>query len=111
MDRFSETYPTIRNIDRDEDGYPGELVAVLECQNCRASSERLTQSPLDDDFRVCDDCMEEIVAVMARELAEQPLTAELTDRDTAETLALLARAGCTRAEAAVWMNLIEERVA
>lgn len=108
MNRFTEDFPTYNNVDRDEDGYSDVLVAVLECQNCRQTADRLTQSPQDNDFLVCDECMEEIVAVMARELAEQPLTAELTDQDTAETMALLARAGCTRSEVAVWFQVFEE---
>ena len=93
MDRFSEDFLTYGNIDRDEDGYPEPGYRYpLECQNCTRTADRLTQSPDDEDFLVCDDCMEEIVRVNERATAE-----------------LLARAGCSAQESNAWTAQYEKK--
>jgi hypothetical protein len=46
-----------------------ESVAVLVCENCRESCERLTHVP-EWDYMGCDDCMEEAMIVLAREACE-----------------------------------------
>jgi hypothetical protein len=72
MDRFSEEFPTYGNVDRDEDGYPEPPYRYpLECDNCSQTADRLTQSPDDDAFLVCDDCMEEIVRVNDKKREEE----------------------------------------
>jgi hypothetical protein len=44
-------------------------VAVLTCQNCGQSCERVTLVP-EFEYMGCDECMEEALAVIAREQAE-----------------------------------------
>lgn len=44
-------------------------VAVLQCENCRHTCERLTHVP-EWDYMGCDDCVEEAFAVLAREACE-----------------------------------------
>ena len=46
-------------------------VAVLQCENCGQSCERVTHVP-EFDYMGCDDCMEEALAVIARE--QEPAT-------------------------------------
>jgi hypothetical protein len=43
-----------------------ESVAVLVCENCRESCDRLTHVP-EWDYMGCGDCMEEAMAVLERE--------------------------------------------
>lgn len=43
--------------------------AVLTCENCKAHVDRLTRVP-EWDYMGCDDCMEEALAVIAREACE-----------------------------------------
>ena len=43
--------------------------AVLTCGNCKAHADRLTLVP-EWDYMGCDDCMEEALAVIAREACE-----------------------------------------
>ena len=45
--------------------------AVLTCENCKAHADRLTRVP-EWDYMGCDDCMEEALAVIARE--QEPAT-------------------------------------
>jgi hypothetical protein len=45
-------------------------VAVSQCENCGRTGERLTHVP-EFDYMGCDDCMEEALAVIAREQAER----------------------------------------
>lgn len=72
-------------------------VAVNECRNCLQTADRLTASPLyDDNFLVCDDCMEEAVAITVKNAAR------------IATEGLLVRAGCTRAESAAYIAHFEE---
>jgi hypothetical protein len=55
-------------IDRDEDGFPDPPYSYpLECLNCGQTAERLTPAPYDEDFLLCDDCMEEALAVATAE--------------------------------------------
>lgn len=71
-------------------------VAVNACRNCLQTAERLTASPLyEDDFLVCDTCMEEAVEIEAK-------------RKRIATKHLLRRAGCTRAEEAAYIAVFEE---
>ena len=44
-------------------------VAVTVCENCGQTCERLTRVP-EFDYMGCDDCMEEALAVIAREACE-----------------------------------------
>ena len=44
-------------------------VAVLQCENCGQTCERVTHVP-EFDYMGCDDCMEEALAVIAREACE-----------------------------------------
>jgi hypothetical protein len=72
MDRMSELLPPAARRDRDEDGYPdaSHSEAINVCQNCRAHVERLTLVP-EFEYMGCDECMEEALAVIAREQAER----------------------------------------
>jgi hypothetical protein len=128
MDRFTEDFPTYSKIDRDEDGraelpepeqfacdgcgldYPMTALGAevepectcvqtdvdyFESRYCEAHGSRHRTSIL-----LCKACA-----------APEPEEVIVTDQDTADTLTLLAKAGCSRAEAAVWMSIIEERIA
>jgi ribosomal protein S27E len=44
-------------------------VAVLKCENCGTTGERLTRVP-EFDYMGCDECMEEALAIIARENCE-----------------------------------------
>jgi hypothetical protein len=44
-------------------------VAVLKCENCGQTGERLTRVP-EFDYMGCDECMEEALAIIARENCE-----------------------------------------
>jgi hypothetical protein len=98
--------------DRDEDGRPDPPYSAAGhiCENCRQVVEGLSWVE-GFEYWGCDDCHEEALREIARELAQDPEPVELVDQDTAQTLALLARAGCTRSEAALWMQVIEKKVA
>jgi len=76
-------------IDRNEDGSPDILdsVAILRCQNCGEVAERLTQIP-EFDYLGCDPCVEEAMAVIARETA------------------FLAETGCTLQEAEAFLAVV-----
>ena len=69
---MNELLPPAARRDRDEDGYPdaSHSEAINICQNCRKSAERLTRVP-EWDYMGCDECMEEALAVIAREQAER----------------------------------------
>ena len=59
-------------IDWDEGrdfGDASDSVAVLRCENCKAHADRLTRVP-EFDYMGCDECMEEALAVIARESCE-----------------------------------------
>lgn len=62
MDRFTEY------TSREESASHSE--AVLTCQNCGQSAERLTLVP-EFEYMGCDECMEEALAVIAREQVER----------------------------------------
>jgi hypothetical protein len=56
-------------IDWDEGrdfGDASSSFAVLQCENCRCTCERVTRVP-EFDYMGCDECMEEALAVIARE--------------------------------------------
>lgn len=95
MDRFPETTFTYGNFDLDEDGCLSEPVYQPEeesgpimsladcylrnqCNNCLETAERLTASPDDEEFLLCDECMEEAVAIQARRVPVlMPITSEV----------------------------------
>jgi hypothetical protein len=63
----------IEYIDWDEGrdfGDASSSVAVNVCENCRQPAERLTLVP-EFEYMGCDECMEEALAVIAREQAER----------------------------------------
>ncbi len=85
MDRMQER--TAR-----EESRPAEYSeAVNICQNCHQAVERLTLVP-EFLYMGCDDCMEEALAVIAREALELPRREMLTE------------AGCTPAETAAFIR-------
>jgi hypothetical protein len=59
-------------IDWDEgrDFAAAPSAAVDRCENCGRTGERLTRVP-EFDYMGCDDCMEEALAVIARENEER----------------------------------------
>lgn len=44
---------------------------VMTCGNCTQTAERLTESPDDENFLLCDTCMEEAVEIEAKKQAER----------------------------------------
>lgn len=75
-------------LDRNEDGSPDILasVAVHICENCRQSAQRLTLVP-EFEYMGCDDCMEDAMAVLAKERE------------------FLAETGCTTQEAEAFISM------
>lgn len=99
MDRFNESpFPAAR-FDRDEDGYP-ELPAdffgaVLVCEHCGCTAERLSTMPaykLSPPLQACDQCMEEDAIEREREALELPRREMLTE------------AGCTQAQSDAYIR-------
>jgi len=76
-------------IDRNEDGSPdyAEPFHGNTCQNCGRDVTRLTLVP-EFEYMGCDDCMEEALAVIAKEAA------------------FLAETGCTVAESEAFLAVV-----
>jgi len=110
-DRFSETFGTYNRRDRDEDGFTEPIFSAAGhiCENCLKAVERLSWVE-GWEYWGCDECHEEAIQEVAREMAEIRQL-ELADQDTAETLSLLARSGCTLTETALWIKVIDKEVA
>lgn len=78
-------------------GHPLYTLAVAVCSNCTQSAERLTPSPADEKFLMCDECMESAEASRAAE----------AKAEADQTLDLLVRAGCTSAETSAYIREFE----
>ncbi len=102
-DHFSETFPSMNRRDRDEDGYYSNepYFEKPECENCGRTVERLALVPR-FNYLGCDDCMAEALAIIAEESKVQ-----LQISQTAE---LLDNAGCTPAEAAAYVAILEPQL-
>lgn len=127
MDRFTLDFPTYGRLDLDEDGRAElpepEAFHCFGCGDFCASQDLGMEMEPDctcirtgdmDDASYCDAHGPRGAAswkLCKTCAAPEPETVELAEQDTAETLALLARSGCSRSEAAQWMKVIEERVA